>query len=409
MAHLRSYVAREGHASVPQRYMTDDGFTLGVWVSQLRKTHKVGRLSAARIAELDALGMVWDPHEANYRLGVDHLRAYIAREGHPDVPATHVADDGFNLGNWVASRRRDRIVGRLSAARFAELSALGMVWNPLDANYRTRVNHLRSYIAREGHANVPESHVSDDGFALGKWLSNCRQDHKAGRLSTARFAELSALGMVWDPHEVGYLIGVDHLRAYAAAQGHANVPDSHVTDDGFTLGTWVRARRRDRTVGRLSTARITEMNALGMVWSIRDAVYRAGVDHLRAYAAAQSHANVPESHVADGGFALGTWLNSRRREHKAGTLSTTRVAELNALGMVWDLREANYRIGVAHLRSYVAREGHANVPQKYMADDGFPLGGWVRQRRKDHKIGRLSTAKIAELDALGMVWGSRAV
>jgi len=269
MAHLRSYVAREGHANVPQRYVTDDGFKLGVWVSQRRQTHEVGRLSAARIAELDALGMVWNPHEANYRIGLDHLRAYIAREGHPDVPATHVADDGFNLGNWVASRRRDRIVGRLSAARIAELTQLGMGWDIHDAHYRIRVDHLRSYIAREGHANVPESHVSDDGFALGKWLSNCRQDHKVGRLSTAKIAELDALGMVWDPRTVNHRFGVDHLRAYIARVGHANVPQKYVTDDGFPLGKWVRRRREDRTAGRLSPARIAELDALGMVWGSR--------------------------------------------------------------------------------------------------------------------------------------------
>ncbi len=44
---------------------------------------------------------------------------------------------------------------------------------------------------------------------------------------------------------------------------------------------------------------------------------------------------MPDSHVTDGGFTLGTWVRARRREHKEGTLSTARIAELNALGMVW--------------------------------------------------------------------------
>jgi len=250
--------------------------------------------------------------------------------------------------------------------------------------------------------------VTDDGFTLGSWVSSLRRERTVKRLLAAQIAELSALGMMWDSHDAGYRIGVDHLRAYAAEQGHANVPDSHVADDGFKLGSWGANRRRDRTVGRLSTARISELDALGMVWDSHEANYRTGVDHLRAYTAAQGHANVPNSHVADDGFNLGVWVNSRRHDHKVGRLSTARIAELNALGVVWDPHDARYRTGLDHLRAYTAAAGHANMPASHLADDGFKLGVWVANRRRDHKIGRLSTARIAELNTLGMVWNPRA-
>jgi len=252
------------------------------------------------------------------------------------VLESHVTDDGFTLGNWVASRRRDRTVGRLTTARIAELDALEMVWNIRDAGYRIGVNHLRSYIAAEGNANVPVNHVADDGFRLGGWAASRREERRTETLSAKMIDELSALGMVWSSsRDTGYRIGVDHLRSYIAAQGNATVPQEFVTDDGFTLGNWVRRRRKDRTIGRLSTARIAELDALEMVWDTYEARYRSGVDHLRAYAAREGHARVPDSHVTDGGFTLGTWVSHRRRERQAGTLSPAKIAELNALGMVW--------------------------------------------------------------------------
>jgi len=223
-----------------------------------------------------------------------------------------------------------------------------------------------------------------------------------------KIAELSALGMVWDYPDAGYRIGVDHLRAYVAVSGHANVHRRHVTADGFTLGAWVETRRRDRKIGRLSTTRIAELNALGMVWHLRDANYRTGLDHLRAYAATQGHANVPAIHADDDGFKLGVWVHNRRNDRKIGRLSTTRIAELNALGMVWDAREANYRTGVDHLRDYTAVHARGDVPWGFVADDGFTLGRWVSNRRRDHKVRKLTTARIAELSALGMVWNPRA-
>jgi len=322
---------------------------------------------------------------------------------------SHVADDGFKLGAWVSSRRYERRAGTLSEQRIAELNALGVVWDFHDDNYRIGVDNLRAYIAREGHANMPNSYVTDDKFALGTWVDNRRNERKTGRLSTERIAELDALGVVWDFLDAGYRTGVEHLQAYIAWKGHANVPTSHVTDEGFALGKWVSHRRGDRKDGRLSAVKITELNALGITWAPFDAGYRNGVDHLRAYIAREGHAKVSQGYVTDDGYSLGNWVSSRRNARRAGTLSTERIAELDALGMVWDSRDARYRTGVAHLRAYITREGHANVPTSHVTDEGFTLGSWVSNRRSDCRAGRLAAEKIAELDALGMVWSRSAV
>jgi len=148
-----------------------------------------------------------------------------------------------------------------------------MVWgHSHDVGYRSGVDHLRAYIAREGHTNVPQESVTDDGFGLGLWVANRRRDRRNERLSTAKIAELNTLGMAWgSSRDAGYRIGLDHLRAYTATAGHANMSGRFVTDDGFTLGKWVTNRRQDRTIGRLSAARIAELNALGMVWDPRAA------------------------------------------------------------------------------------------------------------------------------------------
>jgi len=48
------------------------------------------------------------------------------------------------------------------------------------------------------------------------------------------------------------------------------------------------------------------------------------------------------------------------------------------------------------------------VPKGHV-EDGFNLGIWIANRRKDHKSGRLSHERVARLEALpGWVWGARA-
>ncbi len=228
------------------------------------------------------------------------------------------------------------------------------------------------------------------------------------RSMAARLAEAIHLHVV-EALTDRFETGVAHLRAYITRESHANVPLNHVTDDGFRLGTWVITRRSERKAGTLTPVRIAELDALGMVWDTLDAGYRAGVAHLRAYIAREGHADVPRSDVADDGFTLGTWVTTRRSERKAGTLTPVRIAELDALGVVWDPFDAGYRAGVDHLRAYIAREGHADVPRSDVADDGYMLGGWVSRRRSERCAGTLTAVKIAELDALDMVWGPRAV
>jgi superfamily II DNA or RNA helicase len=293
---------------------------------------------AARLAEAIHLHVV-ETLTDSYETGVAHLQAYIAREGHANVPKKFVADNGFALGYWVIRRRQDRKAGRLSAARVAELDALGMVWSPLDADYRIGVDHLRAYATREGDVNVPRRFVTDDGFPLGKWMNTRRDDRRSGRLTPERVAELDVLGMAWGYFRgAGYRAGVDHFRAYLAREGHAKVPDSYVTDDGFLLGQWMNTRRREHKVGRLSSERIAEMDALGMVWSPLDTDYRNGMDHLRAYATREGDIKVPWGFVDDNGFKLGTWVGHRRRDYKIGRLTAVKIAELDALGMVWSPR-----------------------------------------------------------------------
>ncbi len=361
----------------------------------------VGGQVAARLAEAIHLHVV-EAFTDGYHTGLAHLRVFAARVGHTNVPFRFVTDDGFRLGTWVHNRRAEYTIGRLTAVRVAELNALGMMWSHHDVGYRTGVAHLEVFVARVGHAAVPIGFVSEDGFTLGTWVSNRRMNYRAGKLTAARVAELNELGMVWSSRDSGYQSGVNYLRSYIAREGHANVPDRFGTDDGFRLGTWVSSRRTDYTIGSLTAARVTELNELGMVWDSLDADYQAGLAHLRVFAAREGHANVPVRFVTDDGSRLGYWVRRRRGDCRAGKLTAARVTELNELGMVWDSLDADYQAGLAHLRVFIAREGHANVPARFVTDDGFRLGYWVRRRRVSYRAGKLTAARIAELNALGM-------
>nr|WP_240108399.1 helicase associated domain-containing protein [Streptomyces sp. MUM 203J] len=64
LAAARSYRDQYGHLDVPADYTDPTGCTLGTFITTTHDAVKTGRLGSDWMAELDALGMIWDKHDA---------------------------------------------------------------------------------------------------------------------------------------------------------------------------------------------------------------------------------------------------------------------------------------------------------------------------------------------------------
>jgi hypothetical protein len=199
LALLRRYVKREGHACVPWLHV-EDGVRLGQWVLARRERFRAGRLSKAEAAELESLpGWTWraqSPRIPGRRL-LAALHAFVRREGHSLVPATH-KERGLHLGRWVVEQRVRFREGHLSSAEARDLARLpGWSWSPRDDRFGRRLALLRRYVKREGHAWVPYDHV-EGGEKLGNWVSTCRLAYRRGRLPKERIAAFRSIpGWTW--------------------------------------------------------------------------------------------------------------------------------------------------------------------------------------------------------------------
>ena len=95
---------------------------------------------------------------------------------------------------------------------------------------------LQQYIEDEGHALVPRSYITKNGYKLGQWVSYQQNSYKKGKLLLSKQARLEQLpGWVWEHSEALWQEGYKCLCEYAEREGHANVPISYVTKDDFNL------------------------------------------------------------------------------------------------------------------------------------------------------------------------------
>lgn len=155
-ASLQGFVEREGHARVPVQWR-ENGYRLGQWANHQRRFFAKGQLDKARCERLEAVpGWVWDRLEAAWEEGFAILQGFVEREGHARVPFLW-REDGYRLGQWVGSQRRNFGKGRLDNARRERLETLpGWEWDPLEAAWEEGFAKLETFIEREGPRAGPE-------------------------------------------------------------------------------------------------------------------------------------------------------------------------------------------------------------------------------------------------------------
>jgi superfamily II DNA or RNA helicase/TRAP-type C4-dicarboxylate transport system substrate-binding protein len=265
---LEEYVADNGNARVPQKYVTVDGFNLGTWVGNQKSTWKT--ISEERRRRLRSLsGWTLDARAAFWENGFRHLKQFAEENGHTQVPSKYVVD-GFRLGGWINTQRINWL--KLDKERQELLQQLpGWTTNTRTSQWEEGFGHLVAYTEENGTAQVP-TYCVFNGFKLGQWVGvqrsgwNSVSDDRKRRLKQLPGWAASARAAWWEE-------GFRQLQQYAKENGHACPPQSYKTADGVRLGSWVATQRQAMMQAKLSPERQKRLEKLpGWQWAPRGGV-----------------------------------------------------------------------------------------------------------------------------------------
>ncbi|MEU7738735.1 helicase associated domain-containing protein, partial [Streptomyces griseus] len=250
----QAYHDQHGHLDVPADYTDPTGHTLGTFITTMRDARKAGRLEADWIAELDALDMIWDKHNAAWRsrltAAADHQRTH----GHLAVPAT------TPLGAWLAEQRHLAANDELAPARADALNALDPDWHlPHGADWQRKYHLLRTHLqaGNDPAALTPDTRIA--GVNITSWLT--RQLARWTTLHPGQRDLLSALNLTPTASPLApprstrrtFAQTVQLLELFLHRHGRAPTARETLRVDGDTvqIGPWFAKTRTKHRDGQL--------------------------------------------------------------------------------------------------------------------------------------------------------------
>lgn len=188
------------------------------------------------------------------------------------------------------------------------------------------------------------------------------------------------------------------LKAIKDAGGDVNIPQDYDAD--LKLGRWLNTQRMAKKSGTLAAERIARLEALDVEWDLLEAAWQENYRALKAIRDSGGVVNISINYPENP--RLGMWLGTQRMAKKRGTLAAERVAQLEALGIVWEPREAAWLKRYQALKAIKDAGGEVNLPQTYPANPR--LGSWLNEQRMAKKKGTLAAERAALLDTLDVAW-----
>ncbi|MFE6200942.1 Helicase associated domain protein [Streptomyces sp. NPDC057838] len=277
----------------------------------------------------------------------------------------------FPLGRWVHQQRKALRAGELDPHRKELLDApeAGMVWEPGEEAWETKLAALRSYRRATGHLAPRQDAVWGEGEAMvpiGQHMANLRRKGTKNGLgkdptrAEQRAAQLTAVDPDWDcPWPLDWQRHYRVLADLVDADGHLPDIAPGVLMDGDDIGRWLQRQKQPGTWAQLSEEqqeRLTKLGVQPVQTPAPAPVARATKGPSKAQQAFQrgltaltqwieregAHRPVPRSHseqiAVDGETApvtvkLGVWVsNTKTRRDK---LTQDQLNALRELGMEW--------------------------------------------------------------------------
>lgn len=404
------YYRRNGHLYVLEKYKTQDGYNLGVWIRAQRVHYKEGRLSPEYIERLEKIGMLWRVDQRVQTSFNEQAIFYYLKMIFPDAQNRNRDFCGCELDIFLPSAG---VAVEYDGFAFHGSSQLK---KDLEKNEKCRG---RVFLIRVRDRRCPKLCINDENSCC-LYLEDGADGYKSLNSVIIRLLELlrqrcgeGVSGISVDTERDSTLIYeqmagfIDYAwnsklrdaRQFYSEHGHLNIPYGF-TVNGYNLGSWLQEQRRAYLRGRLEPYKIDALEKLGILWQYRDETWMTYYGKIKQFYL--QHGNTAFSLSDTAQRVLYYWKNDQLKMMRKGRLSVRCTGLLNEIGITAQYAaEQNFSRMCGLLQKFRMENGHSIVPIKYCCEDGTPLGGWLQRQRGHFKNKTLSKERLKMLTDAG--------
>ncbi|MFI6340972.1 Helicase associated domain protein [Streptomyces sp. NPDC050535] len=254
LAAAQAFHDEHQHLNVPADYTDLYGYGLGTFITSMRDARTAGRLDTDWTAELDALDMIWDRHDAAWRAQLTAATDHHQAHGHLAIPAT------TPTGAWLAEQRSLAARNQLNAARLADLTAIDPHWQlPHGADWHRKYHLLRAHLSAGNDPAALHPDTVLNSVKIGSWLN--RQLTRWRVLTPGQQDLLARIGLTPDTHPLTsarrprrtFAQTVQILELFLHRERRAPTAREEITVDGepVKIGPWLAKTRTKHRAGQL--------------------------------------------------------------------------------------------------------------------------------------------------------------
>ncbi|GKY95486.1 hypothetical protein MPSEU_000510200 [Mayamaea pseudoterrestris] len=388
---LKAYVQEYGDALVPQHFARD--IDLGAWVSSQRHKLLAQTLDQDRFQHLCDSHFVWKSSRTRQPLEIS--LSYVKGALPPPPQFTRQRAASFErpltttvskiatqpVGEYNNPSAKQPIISVNSRETLDAIKACLplLTQRKLDSN---RLQLLRAYVQKHGHARVPRSYAQD---GLGEWVNSVRRRLRVKALSQEQFELLNGLGFSWSfdtKHREQPLRLEDFLsdaleessEEVSAEEGRGEEEDDN--DDDVVSVSLKRSTEDTNDLQEFYT-RVKKYlppppdpKSMTPAQKALEAHFQRNLKMLKKFIKKYGHARVPQK--AREHIELGQWVNVLRKKLKSQSLQQHHFEKLNEYGFAWQVNPMKIEVPVVLSflpKSESVQAGSRNVKKMRLSDE----------------------------------------
>ncbi len=264
-------------------------------------------------------------------------KEYYAKNGNLLIPRSYVVNN-IRLGAWIATQRDFYKKGILSKDRIDLLEQINIAWTVLEkkrSSWNERYEMAKKYYKEHGNLLISQDYEID-GFQLGRWIHEQRQDKNNGILSSSHIDMLNDIKMVWNVQEYNWQLNYALAKKYYEEYHNLLIPKNY-TVNNHSLGRWIATQKAAYRNNKITLEHQRLLENIGMIWNIDEYKW-----HLK-YELAKKYYEEHQNLIIKDNKILEKWLSAQKTAYKKGKLSFQKIQLLENINMIWDLRDYHFK------------------------------------------------------------------